>query len=69
MRRRAILGLAAASLVTPRALLAQSSQRIYRVGAFQFGQTPLHREHMRVLRERLRQLGFAEGRNLQISEG
>jgi putative ABC transport system substrate-binding protein len=44
------------------------AQRVYRIGAFQFSQTPLLREHMRVFRERLQQLGFAEGRNLQIAE-
>ena len=68
MRRRALLGLAAASLGAPGTLLAQSSQRIYRVGAFQFSKTPVMQEHMRAFRERLRQLGFAEGRNLQITE-
>jgi putative ABC transport system substrate-binding protein len=41
---------------------------MHRIGAFQFGQSPLMREHMRVFRERLRQLGFVEGRNLQIAE-
>ena len=68
MRRRRVLGLAATSLAAPGALLAQSSQRIYRVGAFQFSKTPLMHEHMRAFRERLWQLGFAEGRNLQITE-
>jgi putative ABC transport system substrate-binding protein len=48
-------------------LLAQQS-RIYRVGVFQFRQTTVSRDHMRAVRERLKQLGFAEGRNLQIAE-
>ncbi len=52
----------------PSGVGAQSAQRTYRLGAFQFSQTPQNREHMRVFRERLGQLGFAEGRNLQIAE-
>ncbi|HEY8252862.1 MAG TPA: ABC transporter substrate-binding protein [Burkholderiales bacterium] len=67
MRRRTILGLATALLAAPAKLLAQS-QRVYRVGAFQFGETPVLRDHMRVFRERLQQLGFAAGRNLQMVE-
>lgn len=68
MRRRTILGLAAALLAAPPALLAQQSQRIYRVGAFPFSQRTVLRDHMQAFRERLKQLGFAEGRNLQITE-
>lgn len=68
MRRRTILGLATALLAASSRLLAQPTQRIYRVGTFQFSQTQVLREHMRVFRERLKQLGFAEGRNLQIAE-
>jgi putative ABC transport system substrate-binding protein len=61
------LGLGAAVFAPPHSL-AQPSQKVYRVGAFQFGETPVLRDHMRVFRERLQQLGFAEGRNLQIAE-
>jgi len=68
MRRRTVLGLAGAVLAAPAQLLAQRSQKVYRLGAFPFRQTPLMREHMRVFRESLKQLGFAEGRNLQIAE-
>jgi putative tryptophan/tyrosine transport system substrate-binding protein len=68
MRRRAMLGLTGALIALPPRLFAQPPQRVYRLGAFQFSQTPLLREHMRVFRERLRQLGFTEGRNLQIAE-
>src|SRR5262245_59088015 len=68
MRRRTLLGLAASSLAMPAALLAQPSQRIYRIGTFQFTKLPPAGEHMQVFRERLRELGFAEGRNLQIAE-
>lgn len=67
-RRRALLAVAGTLLVASARLLAQPTQKIYRLGAFQFSQTPPVREHMRVFRERLRQLGFAEGRNLQIAE-
>jgi putative ABC transport system substrate-binding protein len=62
-----VLGLGTAVFAAPHSL-AQPSQKVYRVGAFQFSQTPLLRDHMRAFRERLGQLGFVEGRNLQIAE-
>jgi len=68
MRRRTILGFATALLAAPVPLLAQLSHRVYRVGAFQFANTPVLRNHMQMFRERLKQLGFVEGRNLQIAE-
>jgi putative tryptophan/tyrosine transport system substrate-binding protein len=68
VRRRTVVGFAAAFVAAPSRLLAQPSQRIYRVGAFKFSESQVMRDHMRVFRERLRQLGFAEGRTLQIAE-
>jgi len=68
VRRRAVIGFVTTLLAAPSRLLAQPSQRIYRVGAFKFGESPVMRDHMRVFRERLQQLGFTEGRNLQIAE-
>jgi putative ABC transport system substrate-binding protein len=68
MRRRTVLGLGTALLAALPRLFAQTRERVYRLGAFQFDQTAPVREHMHVLRERLKQLGFAEGRNLQIAE-
>ena len=69
MRRRAVLGLTTALLAAPPALFAQASQRRHRLAVFQFDEDTLSREHMRVFRERLKQLGFDEGRNLQLTEG
>jgi putative ABC transport system substrate-binding protein len=68
VRRRTVLGLASALLAAPGSLVAQTRERVYRLGAFQFGQNAVMEEHMQALRARLKQLGFAEGRNLQISE-
>lgn len=52
----------------PPGLFAQPASRIYRVGAFQFSRTPVLHDHMRAFRERMKQLGFVEGRNLEIAE-
>ena len=68
MRRRMLLGLAFTALTAPAKVFAQVAQRVYRIGAFQFSQTPLLREHMRAFRERMGQLGFVEPRSLQIAE-
>jgi putative ABC transport system substrate-binding protein len=67
VRRRTVLGLASALLAAPGSLVAQAREKLYRLGAFQFDQAPLMRDHMPVLLARLKQLGFAEGRNLQVA--
>ena len=68
MRRRTILGLAGTLVAAPGSVLAQTREKVYRLGAFQFNATEVMRDHMQVLLARLKQLGFAEGRNLQIAE-
>lgn len=68
MRRRSVLGLATASLAWPAGLPGQPARRIYRVGAFPLSTMQVLRNHMDAFRDRLGQLGFAEGRNLQIAE-
>ena len=68
MRRRTVLGLASALLAAPERVFAQARERVYRLGAFQFDQTAVMQRHMQVLRGRLKELGFAEGRNLHVTE-
>jgi putative ABC transport system substrate-binding protein len=60
--------IAASALLGAPLVRAQQPGKIYRLGVFLFRQNPVARTHMGVLRERLKQLGFAEGRNLHILE-
>jgi putative ABC transport system substrate-binding protein len=68
MRRRTILAFATVLFTGSPAVLAQQRARTFRIGAFTFDHTAVLREHMQIFRERLRQFGFVEGRNLHIVE-
>lgn len=66
MKRRSVLGLVAAILAAPSILIAQQPGRTYRLAVLMLRKNPAALAHMDALRERLKQLGFVEGRNLQI---
>lgn len=66
MKRRNLLGFIVAALSAPPKLFAQQPGRTYRLAVFLFRKNPAAHAHMDALRERLKQLGFVEGRNLQI---
>jgi putative ABC transport system substrate-binding protein len=63
MHRRAFLVASAAACLTPRAVAAQPSAKVYRVGflAFVPGEDT---GPLKALRERLRELGYREGQNI-----
>jgi putative ABC transport system substrate-binding protein len=64
--RRNFLAAAGALLATPPAALAQEPGRSYWVGLLLGGPDPMMQSIMRVIRERLAEHGFAEGRNLSL---
>lgn len=66
MKRRILLGFAAAALGAPSSLFAQQPGRTYRLAVLLFRKNPAAHAHMDAIRGRIKQLGFVEGRNLQI---
>jgi putative ABC transport system substrate-binding protein len=64
-KRRQFLGVAGALLVAPRFSLAQQSGRTYRLGWLS-SSAPRSEAYNVAFAQRLRELGFVEGRNLTI---
>lgn len=66
MSRRAFLFIAGAALAAPRLVAAQGSSRTFRVGILDETEEGSQKETWSAFRNRLRELGYAEGKNLVI---
>ena len=68
MDRRTLLTFAGGLLAIPHLLFAQPAQRVYRIVIFDNTREGTRRDEWTALRNRLRELGLVEGRNLVIEE-
>lgn len=66
MNRRAALALLGAAFAAPRALLAQTTKRVYRIAILDDASDSTRVTDWTTFRKRLAQLGLVEGRNLTI---
>lgn len=66
MDRRAVLSIGALALAGPRALLAQTAKRVYRVAILDDATEGSRRDTWAVFRKRLSALGWSEGKNLVL---
>jgi len=64
MDRRAFAVLLGTSLATPRILLAQSARRVYRIAILDDSVENARAEYWKLFRNRLRELGLAEGKDV-----
>ena len=64
MDRRTVLALAGTALAVPRALLAQPAQRVYRIAILDEAGEDAQKEVWAAFRNRLRELGYVEGKNV-----
>jgi putative ABC transport system substrate-binding protein len=64
MDRRSIVALAAAALAAPHALLAQPAKRVYRIATLDDAVESARAEYWKLFRNRLRELGLVEGKNV-----
>ena len=66
MKRRQFVLVTLASLAAPRAALAQSGRKIWRVGYLSLASPEADRQWVEALRQGLRALGYVEGQNLVL---
>jgi putative ABC transport system substrate-binding protein len=66
MERRAFVAGAAALLAAPLAAKAQQAGRVYRIGVISSGSPSTSGAFLDAFRQRLRELGYTEGRNVTI---
>ena len=64
MDRRTLLALTCATLVAPRTLLAQTPKRVYRIAILDDATETTRPEYWNLFRNRLRELGLVEGKDV-----
>lgn len=68
MKRRTLLGFAAAALAAPLSVLAQQPGRVYRVAVLWFGTESSARPYRQAVLAGLQELGYVAGRNLELHD-
>jgi putative ABC transport system substrate-binding protein len=64
MDRRTLLALTCATLIAPRALLAQPAKRVYRIAILDDATETSRAEHWKLFRNRLRELGLVDAKDV-----